>query len=583
MNQRDDFIPIANPKANFDSHRDEINNATQDVFESGRYMLGENVKQFELEFAKYLGVSFCIGVACGTDALSLALKAVGVNPGDEVITVSHTAVATVAAIEDIGAVPVFIDITLHAFCIDAYRIESAITNKTKAIVPVHIYGEPVSITNVVATARKFNLKVVEDCAQAVGATYHSKYVGTFGDAAIFSFYPTKNLGAIGDGGAVITNDKNVAEAVKQLREYGWNENRICQRTGRCSRLDELQAAILRTKLSYLSADNQRRFNIAQRYHSCIDEKKIISQKSTADENRSANHLFVVRSEERFELKRFLNNKNIGTGFHYPLPVHLHPAYRGRIRGSKDLPETERLCYEILTLPMYPELADEQIERICSALSEWISLPPVTWNEVIERDPINLYAGELPPLRMEYDQGFIGLDPFTAEWTSRARTHIEQDITLPMPISDNIVNCYLAEDVFEHIEYEKLFFTMNEIYRVLKPGGLLRIALPDYRYDFHLKDVVRDGDGKIIFDPKPGGTLENPEHKWFPVIENVRQLIENSKFQASKIEYLHYFDEEGNSVTKQIDYSKGFIWRTPDHWLKLEGPYRPISIVVDLMK
>jgi dTDP-4-amino-4,6-dideoxygalactose transaminase len=579
----DDFIPVANPKASLDSHKEEILKATQNVFESGRYILGENVEQFEKEFARYLGVSFCIGVACGTEALSLALKAVGVNPGDEVITVSHTSPATIAAIEDIGAVPVFIDIGLHAYCMDAYRIESAITSKTKAIVPVHIYGEPASIHQIMLMAKDFNLRVVEDCAQAVGAMCKDKYVGAFGDAAAFSFYPTKNLGAVGDGGAVATNNGEVAEAVRKLREYGWNGNRISQRTGTCSRLDELQAAILRTKLPYLSANNQRRYDIAQRYLSCIDEKKIITQKSCVVGNRSANHLFVVRSAERFELKRFLNEKGIGTGFHYRLPVHLHPAYIGRFRGSTDLPETERLYNEILTLPMYPELTSDQIERICSALSEWISLLPITWEEVLKRDPVRLYAGELPPLRMEYDQGFIGLDPFTDEWTLRTRSHINQDITRSMPIPDDVIDCYVVEDVFEHIEYEKLYFTMDEVFRVLKPGGLLRLALPDYRYDFHLKDVVRDGSGKIIFDPKPGGTIENPEHKWFPVIENVRQLIENSRFQFSNVEYLHYYNKEGNSVMKPIDYSRGFVWRTPDNWIKLEGVRRPISIVVDLVK
>lgn len=347
------FIPVANPKANYLSHKEEIDEAIQSVLSSGRYILGEQVSKFEDEFAEYLGVSFCIGVASGTDAISIALKAIGIQRGDEVITVSHTAVATIAAIEDAGAIPVFVDIDIETFCIDINKIEDVITDKTKAILPVHIYGQPADMKKICNIAKEYNLKVVEDCAQATGASIDKKKVGTFGDVAAFSFYPTKNLGAIGDGGAVITNDKTIADVSRQLRQYGWDENRVCERKGINSRLDEIQAAILRVKLKYLDVDNQKRINIARKYSSKILDGNVY-------------HLFVLRTDKRDSLRKFLERRGIGTAIHYPLSVHRQSIYK-RIEY---LLNTERVSNEILSIPMYPELNDWQIEKICSALSEW---------------------------------------------------------------------------------------------------------------------------------------------------------------------------------------------------------------------
>ena len=343
-----DFIPVANPKANYISHKEEIDKTIQFVLSSGQYILGEQVSEFEKEFAKYLGAKYCIGVASGTDALSIALKSVGVQSGDEVITVLHTAVATIAAIENIGAIPIFIDIDSITYCMKPEKIIPAITNKTKAILPVHIYGRPANMNRICIIAKENNLRVVEDCAQAAGASIDGRKVGTFGDAAAFSFYPTKNLGAIGDGGAVVTNDKDTTNIIGQLRQYGWDENRVCQRKGFNSRLDEIQAAILRVKLKYLDEDNQKRINIAQEYLGGISDGNIY-------------HLFVLESSVRNSLRKFLKGRDIGTAIHYLQ----QPIYK-----RDNLPNTERISDEILSIPMYPELTKEQIKRVCSALQEW---------------------------------------------------------------------------------------------------------------------------------------------------------------------------------------------------------------------
>lgn len=366
------FIPVANPKAQFESHEKEILDGIRKVLSSGWYILGDEVRNFEKEFANFLGVQFCIGVANGTDAIALALKAVRVSSGDEVITVSHSAVATTAAIEQIGAIPVFADIESKTRCIDPMNIEPLISEKTKAIVPVHIYGQPASMKKILNIARQRNLKVVEDCAQAHGAEIQGRKVGTFGDAAAFSFYPTKNLGALGDGGAVVTNSPEIADHVRWIREYGWKERYISSIQGVNSRLDELQAAILRVKLAHLSINNARRRQIAERYSSSTDGIRIIPPVKI-DGTLHAMHLFVIECEERDALQRFLESEGIGTAKHYPMAIHQQPAYMGRIRCCDSLPCTESLYRHILSLPMYPELTDDQIERICLALKKWIKM------------------------------------------------------------------------------------------------------------------------------------------------------------------------------------------------------------------
>ena len=268
MNQT--LIPVSNPKPRFMQKKQEFLNALDSVIEKGIYILGDEVSSFEREFAEYIGVKYCVGVANGTDALAVALKGLGVKPGDEVITVSHSAVATVAAIEMTGAVPVFADIEPDTRCIDPNKIEKLISPKTKVIIPVHIYGQPAKIKEIKTIAHAHNIKVLEDCAQAHGAKVDGKMVGSFGDAAAFSFYPTKNLGAIGDGGAVVTNSAEVFEDVLALRQYGWHQRYISDISGVNSRLDELQAAFLRIKLKELEKDNARRNEIAQKYNAAIE-------------------------------------------------------------------------------------------------------------------------------------------------------------------------------------------------------------------------------------------------------------------------------------------------------------------------
>jgi dTDP-4-amino-4,6-dideoxygalactose transaminase len=365
------FIPIANPKAQFIAYEKEIIDGIKRVLSSGWYILGKEVENFEREFAEFSGAIFCIGVASGTDALSLSLKAFGILAGDEVITVSHSAVATVAAIEQIGAVPVFCDIEPQTRCIDPKKIIPLISDKTKAILPVHIYGQPAPMEEVCSIAKKYNLGIIEDCAQAHGAEIRGQKVGTFGDVSAFSFYPTKNLGAIGDGGAVITNSAEIAEKLRWLREYGWKDRYISSIQGMNSRLDEIQAAILRVKLPHLSRDNARRREIAGHYIAAIDGDKIIAP-IKIDGTLHAMHLFVVECDQRESLQNFLNEKEIGTVIHYPMAIHQQPAYFRRLRGYNDLPNTENLYRRILSLPMYPELADNQVERICLALKKWSS-------------------------------------------------------------------------------------------------------------------------------------------------------------------------------------------------------------------
>jgi dTDP-4-amino-4,6-dideoxygalactose transaminase len=367
--QGKEIIPVANPKAQSEILKNELLDAVTRVIDSGWYILGKEVDAFEKEFAGFIGAGNCVGVASGTDALMLALKAAGMRPGDEVITVSHSAVATVAAIEQAGHVPVFADIDNVSHCIDPGMIEALISTKTKAVVPVHIYGQPCDMAAIMGIADRHGLKVIEDCAQAHGAMIGDKKVGTFGHASAFSFYPTKNLGALGDGGAVLTNDDWIADNVRWLREYGWKERYVSSLSGVNSRLDEMQAAILRVKLKHLEKNNERRRQIASRYHNAISESRIKAPANIPDTTH-AMHLYVIECEEREKLREYLNDRGIGTAVHYPLAIHQQPAYLGRIKGCGSLANTERLYKIILSLPMYPELDDAQVERVFNALNAW---------------------------------------------------------------------------------------------------------------------------------------------------------------------------------------------------------------------
>ncbi len=368
----------SDPKANYLAHKREIDEAIRQTLDSGRYIIDGQVSGFEREFAAYLGAKRCVGVANGTDALHLALRAVGVGAGDVVITVAHTAVATVAAVEMVGASPLLVDIDPATFTIGHEAVEDAIRNyrdrpRVKAILPVHLYGRPADMRAICDIARRYDLKVVEDCAQAHGATIQMMggfKVGVFGDAAAFSFYPTKNLGALGDGGAVVTNDAEVAERVALLREYGWRERYVSDQPGFNSRLDELQAAVLRVKLKYLDDENARRREIARIYDDRLAPTSLrLPERPVAVE--SVYHQYVARCDERDALREHLREQGVGTLVHYPVPVHLQPAYRNRVpvhRGA--MPETEQAARQVLSLPMHAQLSDAQVERVCEAISRW---------------------------------------------------------------------------------------------------------------------------------------------------------------------------------------------------------------------
>lgn len=362
------MILCANPKAQYLAHRQEIDDAVRRVLESGWYILGDEVRAFEEEFAAYLGVGYSIGVGSGTEALHLALVACGIGHGDEVITVSHTAVATVAAIELAGAKPVFVDIDPVTYTMDPDLLENGITSKTKAVIPVHIYGHPAPMGDILTIAREYGICVIEDCAQAHGATYRGKRVGSFGDMACFSFYPTKNLGAFGDGGAVVTSDHELAEKARLLREYGWAERYVSHIPGWNTRLDEVQAAILRVKLKHLDFGNSRRIKLAKLYSDGLFETDItlpMVQKGAAH----VYHLHVIRVKERDSLQTYLRSKDIGVSVHYPVPVHLQPAYE---KNAVSLPNSEIAAHEVLSLPMYPELTESQVQFVIDSIKEHLS-------------------------------------------------------------------------------------------------------------------------------------------------------------------------------------------------------------------
>ena len=350
-------------KRQYYSIKDSIDTAIEEALDSGWYILGKNVEAFEKEFASYCGVNFAVSVASGTDAIHLALVACGIGENDEVITVANTAVPTVSAVREVRAIPVFVDIDEKTYLMDISKIEDKITPRTKAILPVHLYGQAVHLIALLEIAEKYNLKVIEDCAQAHGAEFHAKRVGSWSDAGCFSFYPSKNLGAYGDGGIIITNDKNISDKVRSLRFYGFRTRNYSEIEGFNSRLDEIQAAILRVKLKKLEQWNERRRFIASKYRQLLKNTNIILPMET-DFSKHVYHLFVIRTNLRDQLKKYLESKGIMTAIHYPMPIHLQKAYQFLDYKVGDLPVTESIAGQILSLPMYPELTDLEIECIC---------------------------------------------------------------------------------------------------------------------------------------------------------------------------------------------------------------------------
>ena len=366
----DDFkIRVVDLGAQYRSIRGEIDAAIAGVLERGIFILGEEVERFEAEFAQACGTSHAVGVASGTDALRLALSACGIGPGDEVITVSHTAVATVAAIEQTGAKPVLVDIDPARYTLDPEKAASALSARTRAVVPVHLYGCPADLEPILEFARRRNLFVIEDCSQAHGALYRSRKVGTWSQIAAYSFYPTKNLGAYGDAGAIITDDPQLARQVKLLRQYGWEERSVSSLSGTNSRLDDLQAAVLRVKLGHLEKWNAKRRRLAGLYSTLLASTGL-SLPIQPDDVTHVYHQYVIRHPRRDVLRQFLLERGIETGVHYPVPIHLQPAYQSLGLQAGDLPETERAAREVISLPIHPGLSEGDIERVARSLREF---------------------------------------------------------------------------------------------------------------------------------------------------------------------------------------------------------------------
>lgn len=361
-------IPFGNLKRQYEQIRQQIDKVTHEVYESGWFILGQQCQQFETNFAQYCKAKYAVGVGSGTEALHLSLIACGVQPGDEVITVANTCVPTLSAISFAGAVPVFIDIDEKTFTINPALIEERITDKTKAILPVHLYGQCADMDSIGEIASKYKLAVVEDCAQSHGSLYKGKMAGTMGDAGAFSFYPSKNLGAFGDGGLVLTNDEKIAQKIVKLRNYGQEKRYYHSIKGFNSRLDELQAAILNAKLPYLEGWNQRRREIAKRYHEAFSSVGICCPLEAGDRFHTY-HLYVLRVLERDRFQKLLEEKAIATIIHYPIPIHLQESYAECREQSKYLPLTEQLASEIVSLPLYPELTDEEVDYIINNVLE----------------------------------------------------------------------------------------------------------------------------------------------------------------------------------------------------------------------
>ncbi|MSU35432.1 MAG: DegT/DnrJ/EryC1/StrS family aminotransferase [Pedosphaera sp.] len=364
----------AQPLADYLASKSEIDEAIQRVLNSGRYILGPEVESFEREFAREVGAAHCLGVANGTDALVVALRALEIGPGDRVITVSHTAVATVAAIEILGAIPVLVDIDPTSFTIDPNRLEDTLCTppcaKVKGVIGVHLYGNPADLVALMEITRRHGIRLIEDCAQAHGAMISGRPVGSWGDIAAFSFYPTKNLGAIGDGGAVTTNDPLLADRARQLREYGWQQRYISEIPGLNSRLDELQAAILRVKCRRLAADNHRRQTLAGIYSSELDRLHL-TPPAIREGVEHVFHQYVIRSPQRDSLRTYLSGCGVPVAIHYPMPVHLQPAYRNRVEiGAGGLGESEKAAREVLSLPMHPHLTEETVRWVIQTLKAW---------------------------------------------------------------------------------------------------------------------------------------------------------------------------------------------------------------------
>ncbi|MCX6129091.1 MAG: DegT/DnrJ/EryC1/StrS family aminotransferase [Proteobacteria bacterium] len=365
------MIPLFDYQRQWRERQHEILDTIQRVLNSGQLILGEEGRAFEQAMAQFIGVNYGIGVNSGTDALVLALRVLGIGPGDGVITVPNTAVPTAAAIRLVGARPVFVDVDPDTLLLDHKQLESVFTKSCKAIIPVHLHGLAVDMQPLMQFARAHGLYVIEDCAQALGGFYKGQSIGSFGDISCFSFYPTKNLGAYGDGGLCTTDQEHLAKALRQQRMYGFDQSPIAQVNGLNSRLDEIQAGILRVKFKYFDVDMQKRQNLAHRYLQKLNPNLFKLPQKRPD-TLHAWHLFAIRSPHRQKIKQQLADQDIHTGIHYPVPLHLMPAFQDLGYKLGDFPVAEQAAQELLSLPLFPELSESEQDRVIQSLHEAVA-------------------------------------------------------------------------------------------------------------------------------------------------------------------------------------------------------------------
>lgn len=367
--QHHEMIPVCDLQPDIEAHWDEYMEAFANVLRSGRFIMGPNVRAFEEEVAAYHGVKHAIAVNSGTDALFISLRALGVGPGDEVITTPFTFFATAEAISHVGATPVFVDIDPVTYNIDPNRIEEAVTSRTKAVIPVHLYGQAAEMDAIVAVAERYGLKIVEDVAQAMGGRYKGRLLGTIGDIGALSFFPTKTLGGFGDGGMIITNDDDVAALARMLRAHGSKKKYYNEMVGYNSRLDEVQAALLRIKLRRLDKANEQRRAAAARYRQLLGDLDGIALPIESPNAYHVYHQYTIRvkARERDELREALAEAGIGTMVYYPVPVHKLPVYKGEAVGSSALPEAENAARQVLSLPIWAGIDVQRQNRVTQEL------------------------------------------------------------------------------------------------------------------------------------------------------------------------------------------------------------------------
>ncbi|MBC7321160.1 DegT/DnrJ/EryC1/StrS family aminotransferase [bacterium] len=360
-------IPSFDLKRQYQNLKLEIDQVVQEVMKKGQFILGENVSLLESEISAYCGTKYAVGVASGTDALLLSLRACGVGPGDEVITTPFTFFATAEVISNLGARPVFVDIEPDTFNIDVERIEKVVTKSTKAILPVHIFGQMCDMDKLIEIKEKYSLFIIEDACQAIGAVYNGKKAGSIGDTGCFSFFPTKNLGAFGDGGMVVTNNEEIKDRVLVLRNHGSKKKYYHEELGYNSRLDEIQAGILRVKLKYLDSYIKRRQEIANLYSVLLSDIPYIKAPTIKEGRSHTFHQYVIRAENRDELQKYLSDHGIGSTVYYPLPLHLQKVYKSLGYKLGDFPEAEKASKEVLALPMWPELTNEEVKEVVEVI------------------------------------------------------------------------------------------------------------------------------------------------------------------------------------------------------------------------